>query len=400
MEQGSRAFMFMIVLSLAAMTVNASGEDFVRGSSFDATLLTYQPVPAQPGDLVTVYMQVTNLGSSPTRGGSVTIIDAAPFTAESETERIKEFPPIPGLGSVLVTTRVRIDKSATEGTNYLTVSVKAKGNENTLERRLPITIQGRSGALAITSVSSDPKTIAPGETATVTLEVANIGETRLRNVDVALDLSSLSMAPSGSSNTKTIGFLEGGKSASFRFDIIAYPGALANAYQVPVTLSYEDEQGNAVTQQKTFGLVVGSEPELLVYLERNDLSGETLRGDIVVRFVNRGLTEIKLLEMEVLRGEEVTVLGDSSILYVGNIDVDDYESAETSLKLKQASADVPVKVTYRDALNRQYEETFLVHVDAKKGNGKKAGATWLWLLLLVAVIGGAWWWRRRSRKRR
>lgn len=391
--------LMMLLLLTTGVSAGTNSILVTTSSSLSIELLNYQPVPAQPGDVVEVWIQVSNDGGEATKTGTLTVLDSHPFIVKTQSERVKEFNTIPAQESFLVKTRVAVDKNANEGTAYLTVQVQERGSDLLIEEDLPITIQGRSGALSITKTESTPAQLAPGEEGSLALTVRNIGETKLRNVQVSLDLDELSLAPTSSSNAKTISSLAGGQTATFTFDLVAFPGAEANAYQVPVTLAYEDEQGNSESQEETIGLVIGSPPELLVYLERNDLTRETMKGDIVVKFVNKGLSEIKLLEMEVLENDEVEVNSESPILYVGNIDEDDYESADVTLTLFQESVDVPIKVSYRDVLNRQYEETYTIHVDAKKGSGKNASNAWLWIILVIVLLAAFFWWRRSKKKK-
>lgn len=391
----------LTIIAIMLLTVSAAyaaTEDIAQGSSLDAALLSYKPVPAQPGDLLTVYIQISNEGSNPSAGGTIKILDSYPFTVET-TDAQKDFPSIPAQGTFLITAQVRIDKNANEGINYLTVRVFPTSSSSYIERSLPMTIQGRSGALSVTSVASSPATIAPGEEANLTLSVKNIGDTRLRNVDANIDLTGIDLAPTTSSNSRTIGSLAGGQSTTFTFNIIALPGATPNAYQVPVTLSYEDEQGNSVSQEKMIGAVVGSEPELLVYFDQIGVTKKTKQGKVVIKFVNKGLTQIKLLEMEILENKDVRVTSESPILYIGNIDIDDYESTDISLKVAKDTVTVPIKVTYRDALNRQYEQTYDLKLDAKSA-ASGGGLGWVgWLVIIVIIIGAVWLWRRRKAKK-
>lgn len=371
-----------------------------KGSSLEAELLYYTPVPAQPGDSVEVWIQISNDGGQATMPGTVTILETTPFIIEGENERVKEFKSIPAQQSFLVKTRVRIDKTANEGENYLTIRVQENGANNWLEKDLPITIEGRSGTVSITSAESDPARIAPGGVSTLSIDLLNVGETNLRNIKASLDLTDLSIAPIGSSDSKTISSLGGGQRATFTFDLTAFPGAAANVYQLPVTITYEDEQGNEKSQSETVGIMVGSAPDLLVYFERNDVSKETMEGGVVIKFVNKGLSEIKLLEMEIVESDDIEVTSESPILYVGNIDADDYESADVTLKITKDAIDIPVKVAYKDALNQEYEETYMLHLDTKNVNGGKSSSLGLWLVLLVVVVGGFFLWRRRSSKRK
>lgn len=391
----------LTAIAIMLLTVSAAyavTDDIAQGSSLDATLLAYQPVPAQPGDLLTVYIQVSNEGSNPSPGGTIKILDSYPFTVETADAQ-KEFPSIPAQGTFLITAQVRIDKNANEGTNYLTVRIFPTSSSNYIERSLAMTIQGRSSALSVTSVESSPAIIAPGEEANLTLTVKNIGDTRLRNVDANIDLTGLDLAPTTSSNSRTVSSLAGGQSTTFTFNIVALPDAAPNAYQIPVRLSYEDEQGNSISQEKTIGVVVGSEPELLVYFDQIGVTKETKQGDVVIKFVNKGLTQIKLLEMEILENKDVQVTSESPRLYVGNIDVDDYESTDIGLKVAKDTVTVPVKVTYRDALNRQYEQTYDLKLNAKNTtSGNRLG--WVgWIVIIVIIIGAVWLWRRRKAKK-
>lgn len=396
-----RIVMMILMFTVVATAVSAGTNSILIGTNneISATLLNYQPVPAQPGDTIDVWIQVTNDGGEASASGTVTIIDSYPFSVESATDKVKEFTSIPARETFLIKTRVRIDKNAHEGTNYLSIEVRENGKTDYLTADLPITIQGRSSALSIMKASSVPAMLTPGQEGRLSLIIQNIGETKLRNVQVELNLADLSVAPTTSSNAKTIASLAGGESSTFDFDLLAFPDAAANAYQLPVMLRYEDEQGNTLTQNETIGLIIGSAPELLVYLEQNDLSSETKQGNVVIKFVNKGLDQIKLLELEVLENENVSVLSESPVLYVGNIDADDYESADLTLKIMKSSVNVPLKVTYKNALNQPYEETIMLHLNAKNGNGKTSSTLWIWILVIIVLVLAFWFWRRRREKR-
>lgn len=393
---GTIAIMVFVTMMLANM---ASAELITTGSSLEVELLNYQPVPAQPGDTLDVWIKVNNVGGSASEPGTLTILDGAPFSVP-ENEQVNEFTSIPAQKSALIKTRVIVDKNANEGTNYLSVRAHEKESSNSVEEDLPITIQGRSSALTIVEAKTEPKMVTPGAEATFSIMVKNVGDTKLRNVDMSLDLTDLSFAPTTGSNAQTISSLEGGKSATFTFGLTAFPNIEANVYQIPMTINYEDEQGNSVSQEKTVGISVGSKPELLVYFERNGLSAETGTGDVVIKFVNKGLSQIKLLEMEVEENDEVQVLSESPKLYVGNIDTDDYETADLTLKIADGHANLPLKVSYRDALNNEYEETYTLPIDAKNGTGSNGNKAWIWILVIVIAGAFFWWWHSKSGKRK
>ena len=388
-----RTLLLILTLALVAPFVHA---DLVTvGSGLNTSLLYYQPVPAHPGDEINVWIQITNKGGSASKTGTLTILDTGPFTVNAD-DMVSEFPSIPGQESFLLQTKVRVSKDANEGTSNLKVRVQEKGSTSYRETNLPITITGTSSSLSIIEAYTTPEEVLPGERTTLTVRVRNVGETLVRNVDVALDLDDLSLAPAGSSDSKTISSLGGGQEYTFTFDLISFPDAEAKAYQVPITLTYDDEEGDETSQEETVGIVIGAQPELLVYFERVGMTKSNPQGEVVIQFVNKGLAEIKLLEMEVLESETVKVISETPIIYVGNIDEDDYESASIVLAVSPDTTSVPVRIAYKDALNRQYEEQYDLTLRLSEGNGN-GGPNWLLWIVIIAVIAGGWWyWKRRK----
>ncbi len=381
--------LIVLVLFVFLMTPLASAELITQGSSVHATLLKYQPVPAKPGDLVEVWIQVENSGGSASKGGALTLIDSYPFLIESATDRVKEFPSIPPQSSFLIQTRVRVDKNANEGDNAIVTHLQLQGSGTWIEDRLSIPIQGDTSALSVERVTTTPDRIAPGGEATISLMVKNVGLTRLRNVKTTLDFSGTSLIPLGGTNSQTASELRAGQEREFVFTVLATPEATSSAVSVPLTLAYDNEEGTAQTQTEAIGTLIGSEPELLIYLERITLYKETGQGGVMIKFVNKGLGEIKLLEMTIPENDEVAVVSESNTVYVGNIDADDYESADVTLRAKKdgGQLSLPVKVTYRDALNVPYEETVTLTMNLPSKNGK-SGVSWPFFIVVIIIVAG------------
>lgn len=390
----------LIAISLMIVSIigNAQASLITTGSALDATLLYYEPIPAQPGDEVEVWIQISNDGGSPSKSGTITLIESGPFKLVEDKDF--KFPPIPGQENFLLKTKIRITKDANEGENSFKIKVQETGSSDWIERDMSLTIQGKSGALSIVEAKTIPEIIKPGESGILDVKVKNVGDTKLRNVDVALDLTDISLAPTSSSNSKTINSLLGGQEYDFKFEVTAFPDAEVQANQLPITLSYEDEQGNEEVQTETIGFIIGTEPELLVYFEKIGLTQENKQGDIIIKFVNKGLSEIKLLEMRLDETKDFELLSESNIIYVGNIDEDDYESAEISIKTSENAIEVPLTVKYRDALNKEYEDDIVLPLELKSSNGDgKKNYAWTIIIILVIVIG-VWWYFKKNKKRR
>lgn len=379
----------LLVVALL-LSVGVSAELITLERSLDMSLLNYQPVPAHPGDKVDVWIQIENNGGSASKTGTLTIIDSKSLIAQSDIDRVKEFQSIPARQSFLVKTTIRVAKDAHEGENDLIVQLRETGNSNYIEKRLPITIQGKSSALSIVSAVSTPEQITPGGVGQMAIKVKNIGDSRLRNIKTTLDFTGLSMAPTGSSSSQTIDSLNGGEEYTYHFTIVTYPDAATQAYRIPILISYQDETGTTVTQNETVGIVIGAPPELLIYFEKISATKESKQGAVVIKFVNKGLSEIKLLEMEVVENDQVTVTSESAKVYVGNIATDDYETAELTLHLTKENVIVPLRITYKDSLNQPYEETVLVPLTLRSANGKGGSGWILWLIIFVFVAAATW----------
>ena len=100
-----------------------------------------------------------------------------------------------------------------------------------------------------------------------------------------------------------------------------------------------------------------------------------------------------------------------SEVYIGNIDSDDYETADYNLYLtydakltkEEKTINLPIKVTYSDANNEKYTDEYnldLILYEPKKlgiGNGHQAP---IFVIIILAVIGFFVYRGFRSRKKK
>ncbi len=391
-----RLLTLLVIMTMLATSAHATLLT-KGGSSFDISLLTYEPVPAQPGDVIDVWITVENEGSSAAKDVTLELSDTHPFSIDNEDDRIKKASTIPAQESFLFKTKVRVDADADVGTNYLHVTLR---DENGIEQEedLALTIVGETSSLNVAQVQVAPSVITPGEEASIVLTVENTGDTLLRNVQATLDFDDLDLAPTGSGSSQSITELGGGEAHSYLFPIIADPDAEAGVYKIPLTLSYSDREGNNQTERESIGLVIGSAPELLVYFDSLTLSTneDVRRGDAVIKVVNKGLDEVKLVQLDVLENDAVKVTSESAQIYVGNIDNDDYENAQLSLRLTNATT-VPIRLSYKDSLNREYVQRFDLPVRLT-ATPEETRSRWVYGILAVLILGALGWWFARRRR--
>ncbi len=227
-------------------------------------------------------------------------------------------------------------------------------------------------ALTITSVSTSPDEIAPGETAIIKIEIENDGEEDIEDVSVSLvfrelirdsfgnivSVSEIPFAPYDSSSEVSFDEIRENKDKIAEFKIIALSDAETRIYKIPLEISYR-EDNETKTKNSLISITVSSEPIIGVSVE----DGLLLKGkenEISVKVINKGLSDIKFLEVEIGSSTYFSMLSQKNV-YIGNIDSDDFDSADFKIFFKENApnlVNLPVSVTYKDALNNKYEEDF------------------------------------------
>jgi len=274
----------------------------------------------------------------------------------------------------------------------------------------PIRIRTRDLVVVAESISYTPNPIAPGKEARVTLSIKNNADSLVRDLKVKLDMSSedLPFAPIGSTSEKSLYQLDAQNQQDFLFDIIAQPDAKGGIYKIPLTIEYTDEIGTEYKKEDIATLKISSTPDILAVIETSEIFEKNKAGEISIRLVNRGLTNIKLLSAELRSNKDFEVLSQEE-QYVGNIDTDDFETVEYILDIlsKESTVTLPLKITYRDVTNREYQRTkelilkVLNNNQAKKAGYETKGPTGVFIILII-VIGGLaiYFWRVKRKKKK
>ena len=228
-------------------------------------------------------------------------------------------------------------------------------------------------ALTIKSVDISPREIAPGETAEIEVTLENNLNEDAEDISVSLvfrelvkdsfgnvvSVNEVPFAPYGSSNEETIGELKDDKSKRVNFKIIALTDTKSGIYKLPLQIIYYDEDGDKHEKDSLISITVNSEPIIGVSAE----DGLLLKGqenEVRVKVINKGLSDVKFLEVEIGSSTYYTILSQKEV-YIGDIDSDDFDSADFSLYFKDNALsilNIPVSVSYKDALNNEYIEDF------------------------------------------
>lgn len=388
-------------ITTATSVVNPESRDI------KITLISQEPDPAEPAGYVDLRFKAENWGTKAASNVTLDIIPQYPFSIGSGDSTSKNLGSISGiqLGSegVIAKFRLKVDENAVDGENEIKVRYKtSSGSEWVTTRAFNISIQSHDALISIESANSTPRIIAPGNEALLNIVIKNVASSLLKDIRIRLNLNDTPFAPIDSSNEKTIKNLDAGLKETITFRLITAPDTKADVYKVPLEISYMDRLGKNYTKSYLIGLVVGSVPDLYISIDSSAIYKTGSSGEIIVKFVNKGLTDIKFVNAKLKETEDYEIVS-PNVVYVGNVDSDDYETAEFRLFLKNAKDGkvmLPLEVDYKDANNKDYSENLSLElkiIDPEKLGIKQGNGFWP-VVLLIIIAAAAWWGYRKWKK--
>ncbi len=346
----------------------------------DATLQRYDPAPAQPGDVLTLYLSVHNNNQDTTmRNVEVELIPSASIIPEGETNtRIGSITP---RSSALVTMNARILAEAPVGEALLRVRVRSDNGE-WQERTMRIPTTTQESGLHIVHIERTPAVAVPGTEQTITLTVQNSASSRVREATVQLELTGTPFSPAQGTSRNTIGALSARQSTQTTFMLATAPQASANTYQVPFTMSFLDENGVRQTISDTIGIEVHTPIRTEAYVDNVQWQGEEL--ELSIRVVNKGLSEIKFAQAIIEEQASYTLRAQDKRAYLGNIDTDDWETLRIRLQTSAEEIQVPFSYQFLDAFNNEHEVQTTLRVTVPAQQQSSSAGLWIVLVLLIA----------------
>ncbi|MAG08018.1 hypothetical protein CMO89_00955 [Candidatus Woesearchaeota archaeon] len=375
------------------------------------TFVNQNPDPAEPGRYVEVRWKVENFGGEKVKDLRVELIPAFPFSLEAGDSPIRKVGTVWGnqMGNegMMVYYKLRVHKDAIEGDNA--IMLRYSNDEGKIWTKLdPFNIRVRThdAILSILSAVTVPDQIVPGENAELQLKLKNIADSPIKDIRVKLDIADVPFVPIGIANEKNILRLSSGKESLLKFSLTAESDAESKIYKVPLLIDYRDGMGSKYTKNNTIGLIVGEEPKLTVTIDNSEVYTNGDTGDVVIKFVNKGVTDLKFLDVKLKGCSDYKLLSPDNV-YVGNIDSDDYETADFNLHIQTAKPEVllPLSLEYRDANNKEFNEDVNLILDIySKSEAKKLGlktgskGVGIFIVIIIVVAGLVVYRRWKKRK--
>lgn len=387
------ALPILFILLISIVPVSA----FVDSPNLGASLTRYDPLPAQPGQYVTVYVQIENNGIDDAPDAAIKIEDQFPFSVTSESDRLQEIGILKGQKSYVAEFKLKISSDAAVGVNNFKVKYTTDMSSDAWkESVMSISIKNNDAGLSITNVKTTPDSIPPGTQGVVSITVKNTADITLRNIALQTILATtqgidLPFIPL-SGTQKRVARLNPNEQVTLDFPIQAYPDASPGYYKIPLMTSFYDDEGNALEQNDVLGVIIKAEPELKIYSQK-------VMGDkVTLQFVNKGINDLKFLEVGLLdsKGYKIETQQER---YIGDLDSDDYRTETFTISLDDVDADVKVYANFKDENNNAYTKEMTVQVSQHEDD-TKSGLSPLTIIIILVFVGVlAYYFYKRNKKK-
>ncbi len=424
-----KIIMGILVLAMvctAGFNVLGEGSGVItRSAKFSITMLSQEPDPVEPGKYVTLRFAAENYGSETAEDVVFRINPEYPFSIDPGESPEIEVGTIAarqtGDDRVIVKYKLKVDENAVEGVNEIKFSYKTKKDSWVTLDAFDISIQTHDAIIAVTEVNQNPGKCGAGRETELSIRIKNYADSVLKDIKLKLELiryaatatsvtyTELPFSTIGSSNELIVYELKPKEEAEVKFNLVADAETAADVYKVPLTISYNDNLGTNYSKTNIVTVVVGDKPEILATVDSTTILRAGMKGTVTVKFVNKGVGKIKFLDVELLDSEQYDIIS-SSRDYIGNIDSDDYETTDfrTYVKPKENDVSLDLRIKYKDAENKDYDETISVPLklysssDIKKYElEKKSNGTGIIIIVVIvaAGLGGYLLYKRRKKSK-
>ncbi|MGM5481369.1 MAG: COG1361 S-layer family protein [Nanobdellota archaeon] len=386
-----KLMLLTLVLALTLMTMPmVQAQD---NAQLTVDMLKYEPMPAQPGQYVTVTLELENLGNEEADNAAIEVVDQFPFTIISEEEAKKIIGNLKAQRSYVVDLKLKVSSEAVVGDNELKIRYTTDvDNAPWQETTEIIKVKSNQAAISVIDVNTEPEEFMPGGKGDVKLTVKNTADVVLRDISVQLNLIrqenqktiELPFTPTGTSEEQRINKLNPGELNTLTYTLNTDAETTPGYYKIPVRMNFFDEEGTETEKINIIGISVKAEPELKIILDKTTITSPEQQGTITVKFVNKGIHGLKFLDVELLDGEGYTVLSNKED-YIGDLDSDDYRTQDFTIKTTGEDITLDIATSYRDDNNNEYEKTFEVPMRYKpqpqNGNGGLSPT-----IIVIAVV--------------
>lgn len=396
--------LFMLFVGVSIPLVHAQA---IQNTILNATLAYQDPDPVEPGNFVELKFNVKNTGGDIAKNVELKIVPNYPFSLYDSIDTTSAVGDIKvydasqtDTNEIAFKTRLVVDANAVEGVYDLQVQYRATGGSSAgIWQNLDpikVKVQTTKTQLFVTDAHTEPERMEPGSVVTLSLTIKNLGANTIQDIKLVLDLDNATyFAPYQASNEKLLTSIPPKEEQTLSFPIISFADAPLKPHKVPLTITYQDLSGKKYEKKLYVSIIIDTAPEFVLNLEDRDVYQKGQRGKVVVSLSNIGASDINYVTLNLQQSENYESLSTSTV-YVGNLESDDYETAQFDLYIKEYQPELPLyfKLYYKDNFNKDYQEDmvlplklFTVREAAMYGLSKKKNNLLVVMVITIIVLG-------------
>ncbi len=363
----------LVILCILMMVSSAS--------ALSVRILKTDPVPAESGKYLTVWIKIDNARGGTAKDVQIRIVPEYPFSVESGWKTEDNIGHIPSNDIAIVNFKLKVDENALEGTNTLKVEYREAIDADWSKKDLDILVESKRVDFAIANIDSIPKRlISDSDDAQLTATIQNIGEGKAEAVKAKLILPD-GFEPSESySDVSNIGTIEslGSGTATFYIDIDKYTPPGEHVAKLELSYLQEEAQKN-VYRNETLDLLipVKSTPLFDVVSSKTtppELSTGSENVELKMAIENIGSKKGESVRVKVKEKTEqpFNFEDGASYDYIGDLDAGDIGEAILKFDIDEKDASVKTYILdieircVEDENVRLFEESVPVTISTKK----------------------------------
>jgi hypothetical protein len=401
----------VLLLTLVTSAAAQFGNNIIisgNNNNVKITLINQEPMPAEPGGYMKLRFRVENIGIKAADRVQVELMAKYPFSFDASDQGLRDVSALNGwqVGEegVVLEYRLRIDEDAVEGAENITIRYKVDQSP-WIGQKFEIQIRTIDAFLDVSSITTVPSRVQPGEFTDLNINVKNLADSRLKDLRFKLNFNNIDISPASSSNEKTLTSIPAKGNATVKFRIVVDSDAESRVYKIPLDITYMDEVGTEYNRSHTIGLVVYGKPEYFLNVESSDVFTKNKKGEVVLSISNIAPAEMRFASIELKSNDNYTVLSTQKI-YLGNIKSDDEETADFIIQTKGATGMVPLDVVleYKDAYNKLFKSEEQVPLKVYTGGeaavfglaARVSPVSLIFTLSPVVLVGLFWFYNVRD----
>ncbi len=397
--------LIIIIIMLSVIfyifTTNVSA---ATSSKLKASILRYEPDPAEQGNTFDVWVQLSNRGTK-IDNVAIRFVPEYPFSQSEfedgdgeETDEI-DVGTIAAIEDKVVKFSIFVDPNAPNTEKDITFAYRHSGSDEWILLESPILIQTQDSVLIIDDYKVSPNPVIPGQIVNVELVLRNAGRIAVKNIDLELGIEENHFSSIGSGNRKRIPYIQAGESEKISLQLASDTSTEVKIYSIPISLTYSDEKNKEYSSTSKISLQVNAEPEISVTVDETKFAGRKKPGIASVKVVNRGIVDLKYLSVKILESKDYEILSSGNEEYIGNLDSDDFETVDFTVKPKTKEPKLSLELNFKDPYNENFEQKYEIplKIITEKDLGKNRSIWPALIIILFVVCGVYYWYRKRSK---